>query len=195
MALREFLGHFVGAAVAADRRYLETHDLTEIRTGIEVWESLVALGQLDGAEPETLVDAYLIVSMLYVRRAEEGDLEQALNHLRKAQQHVAPGSFADLQSRMSEAAWLLLRFQSDGRREDLDEAIRIWGDLRDAGAEAGALAAANLGRALLIRHDLTGDPDDLRDGRRLLGLASEQMPPDHPALPEVREQLSLRSSA
>ncbi len=93
---------------------------------------------------------------------------------------MVAGSFADLQVRMSTAAWLMVRFQAEGRQEDLDEAIAGWSRLLES--DAGALAAANLGRALLARHDLTGDPADLHEGRRLLGMASAEMPSDHPAL-------------
>ena len=60
------------------------------------------------------------------------------------------------------------------------------------GTDASALAAANLGRALLARHELTGEPGDLRDGRRLLGRASAEMPHDHPARRDV--ELALRAA-
>jgi hypothetical protein len=58
--------------------------------------------------------------------------------------------------------------------------------------EAGALAAANLGRALLARHSLGGDAADLREGRRLLGMATAAMPADHPARADV--ELAFRAA-
>ena len=144
--------------------------------------------------PESLVDTYLSVSMLYARRYEAqgraDDLSLALQYLDDARRHVVDGSFADLQVRMSTAAWRMVRFQAEGGREDLDEAIAVWSGLLES--DAGALAAANLGRALLARHDLTGEPADLREGRRLLGMASVEMPRDHPALADV--ELALRAA-
>ena len=167
MALHEYLGHFVSAAVAADERFVRSRDASAICDGIVVWEQLADSGALADADPGALVDAYLAVSMLYARRHEvlgrSTDLSLALRYLREARRHVEPGSFADLQERMSRAACLLVRFQADGQPEDLDEAITGWTELVDA-ADAGvaALAAANLGRALLVRHELVGDPEDLR---------------------------------
>jgi hypothetical protein len=197
MALHEFLGPFVSAAVAADERYVRSRDAFEICEGIEVWERLADSGALAGAEPEGLVDAYLAVSMLYARRHEvlgrSSDLSLALRYLTEARRHVEPGSFADLQARMSRAACLLVRFQADGQPEDLDGAITGWTELVDAAdAGVGALAAANLGRALLVRHELAGDPGDLEDGRRLLGQATAEMPRDHPARRDV--ELALRAA-
>ena len=57
MALHEFLGHFVSAAVAADERYVRCRDASEIGDGIEVWERLADSGALAGEPPEGLVDA------------------------------------------------------------------------------------------------------------------------------------------
>ena len=74
---------------------------------------------------------------------------------------------------MSAAAWLMVRFQAERAPEDLDQAIAVWTGLMET--DAGALAAANLGRALLARHALSGDPEDLHDGRELLGMASVGM--------------------
>lgn len=197
MALHVYLAHFVSAAVAADERFVRSRDASAICDGIVVWEQLSDSGALADADPQALVDAYLAVSMLYARRHEvlgrSTDLSLALRYLREARRHVEPGSFADLQERMSRAACLLVRFQADGQAEDLDEAIAGWSELVDA-ADAGvaALAAANLGRALLVRHELAGDPDDLEDGRRLLGQATARMPRDHPARRDV--ELALRAS-
>jgi len=194
MRLDQFLRHFVLAAEAADRRFARAQDPRDVHAGIAVWESLVESGGLAEAPPEALVDARLAASMLYARRFEvrqaSKDLALARRHLESARAHVQPGSFADLQVRMSTAAWLMLRFQAEHAAEDLDEAIAIWTDLMLT--DAGALAAANLGRALLARHELTGDEQDLRDGRLLLGHASEEMPDDHPARPDV--VLALRSA-
>lgn len=197
MALQEFLGHFVSAAAAADERFVRTRDASAVNDGIVVWQQLADSGALVDAEPQALVDAYLAVSMLYARRHEllgrPTDLSLALRYLGEARRHVAPGSFADLQARMSQAACLLVRFQADGRPEDLDGAIAGWTELVDA-ADAGvaALAAANLGRALLVRYDLAGDPSDREDGRRLLGQATAEMPRDHPARRDV--ELALRAA-
>ena len=197
MALQEFLGHFVSAAVAADERFVRCSDASAIHDGIVVWRRLEDSGELAGLPPERLVDSYLAVSMLYARRHEvlrrSTDLSLALRYLREARRHVTPGSFADLQARMSQAACLLVRFQADGRPEDLDGAIAGWTELVDA-ADAGvaALAAANLGRALLARYDLAGDPSDREDGRRLLGQATAGMRPDHPARRDV--ELALRAA-
>jgi hypothetical protein len=194
MRLDEFLRHFVCTAIAADRRYVRTGDAADIEDGIVVWEELATAGELGGATPETAVDAYLSVSMLYARRHEAqgggDDLSLALRYLDEARRYVVAGSLADLQVRMSTAAWLMLRFQSEGRREDLDEAIAGWSRLLRS--DADALAAANLGRALLDRHDLTGGLADLHEGRRLLGMASVELPSDHPALRDV--QFALRAA-
>jgi hypothetical protein len=194
MRLDEFVRHFVSAAIAADRRYARTGDAADIEHGIVVWEELATAGELGGATRETAVDAYLSVSMLYARRYEArgggGDLSLALHYLDGARRLVAAGSFADLQVRMSTAAWLMVRFQAEGRQEDLDQAIAGWSRL--LGSDADALAAANLGRALLDRHDLTGDLADLHEGRRLLGMASVELPGDHPALRDV--QFALRAA-
>ena len=112
-----------------------------------------------GAPPELVVDAYLSVSMLYARRYEaqgsDDDLALALHYLDEARRHVVAGSFADLQVRMSTAAWLMVRFQAHGRRRTSTRRSPVWSRLLDS--DAGALAAANLGRALLARHELTGD--------------------------------------
>jgi len=194
MRLDRFLRHFVLSAAAADRRYARTHDAREIHLGITVWEDLLDGGGLGESSPETLVDAHLAASMLYARRFEvqqaSRDLALARRCLEYARAHVPPGSFADLQVRMSTAAWLMLRFQSERTVDDLEDAISIWTEL--ATTEAGALAAANLGRALLARHELSGDQQDLHDGRLLLGHATEEMPADHPARPEV--ELALRAA-
>jgi hypothetical protein len=194
MRLDEFLRQFVGAAIAADRRYVRTGDAADVEAGIGVWETLATAGQLGATTPESAVDAYLSVSMLYARRYEArgggGDLSLALHYLDQARRHVEEGSFADLQVRMSMAAWLMLRFQAEGRHEDLDEAIAGWSRL--LGSDADALAAANLGRALLDRHELTGQIADLHEGRRLLGMASVDLPSDHPALRDV--QFALRAA-
>jgi hypothetical protein len=194
MRLTEFLRHFVLAAAAADRRFARTQDARDIHAGIAVWESLVDGGGLGESEPEALVDAQLAASMLYARRFEvrrrEADLSLARRHLEDAREHVQPGSLADLQVRMSEAAWRMLRFQADGPPEDLDQAIEIWTGL--IVTDAGTLAAANLGRALLARHALAGDPDDLHAGRSLLGLATAEMPADHPARPDI--ELALKAA-
>ena len=192
MALQEFLSHFVRAAVVADQRFQRTREVTEIRVGIEVWETLQSADGLADSPPEALVDAYLSASMLYARRHEaEGelsDLGRALRHLEEARRLVVPGSFADLQLRMSTAAWLMARYQAGGPEEDLDEAIDAWAELIDT--DAGALAAANLGRALLARHERSGDPADLRRGRELLDWASAELPHDHPVRADV--ELALR---
>jgi hypothetical protein len=194
MRLDRFLRHFVLAAAAADRRYARTQDPRDIHAGIAVWERLVQDGGLGESPPEELVDGHLAASMLYARRFEVGrapaDLALARRTLEFARRHARPGSFADLQVRMSTAAWLMLRFQSGRAAADLDDAIALWTALLET--DAGALAAANLGRALLDRHELGGDEQDLRDGRLLLGLATEEMPGDHPARPDV--ELALRTA-
>ena len=195
MRLDEFLRDFVAAAVAADRRFVRARDAADFEDGIALWEQLAG-GEWDGMAPEELlVDGYLSVSMLYARRYEArgggGDLSLALRYLDEARRHVVAGSFADLQVRMSAAAWLLVRFQTERRREDLDEAISGWTGLLET--DAGALAAANLGRALLTRHELSGDPEDLDLGRELLGIASVGMRQDHPALPDVQHALRAAS--
>ena len=194
MRLMEFLRHFVLAAAAADHRFARTQDAHDIHAGITVWESLVEAGGLGESAPEALVDAQLAASMLYARRFEvgrdEADLALARRHLEDAREHVQPGSFADLQVRMSEAAWLMLRFHAEHAPDDLDHAIEIWTGL--IVTDAGTLAAANLGRALLARHALAGDPDDLHAGRSLLDMATAEMPADHPARPDV--ELALKAA-
>jgi hypothetical protein len=194
MRLEDFLRHFVSAALAADRRYVRSHDAADIQAGIVVWEQLAGDPELEDLPSESLVDAYLGVSMLYARRHEAlgsgEDLSLALRYLEYARRHVVAGSFADLQMQMSTAAWLMVRFQAEGRREDLDAAIAGWAGLLDS--DAGALAAANLGRALLTRHDLSGDPEDRVEGLRVLGLASLEMPRDHPARADV--EFALRAA-
>ena len=194
MRLDEFLRHFVLAAEAADRRFARTQDSRDVHAGIAVWESLLESGGLGEAAPEDLVDAHLAASLLYARRFEvrqaSRDLALARRYLENARAHVRPGSFADLQVRMSTAAWLMLRFHAEHAPEDLEEAIAIWAGLMLT--DAGALASANLGRALLLRHSLTGDPEDLRDGRQLLGIATAEMPADHPARKDV--EFALRDA-
>lgn len=194
MRLHEFLQHFVSAATAADRRYVRTQDARDILAGIAVWESLVDARGLQGSDPATLVEAQLAASMLYTRRYEvhrdEEDLACALRWLDEARPHVVPGSFADLQARMSLAALLMMRFRAQAGAHDLDRAISVWTDLMET--EAGPLAAANLGRALLARHAADGDPADRREGRRLLGMATAEMPADHPARADV--ELALRTT-
>jgi hypothetical protein len=194
MRLDEFLRHFVLAAAAADRRFARTQDARDVHAGIAVWESLVEADGLSESEPEELVDAHLAASMLYARRFEvrqaAKDLALARRLLEFARTHARPGSFADLQVRMSTAAWLMLRFHADHDPADLDQAIEIWTIL--LGTDAGALAAANLGRALLARHELSGEPQDLDDARLLLGHATEEMPADHPARADV--ELALRAA-
>jgi hypothetical protein len=195
MRLDEFLRHFVLAAAAADRRFARTQDPRDVYAGIAVWERLSDSGGLGEAEPEELVEAHLAASLLYTRRFEvrqaARDLALARRHLENARAHVRPDTFTDLQVRMSLAAWLMLRFQAEHAPEDLQEAIEIWTALMVT--DAGALAAANLGRALLLRHSLTGDLEDLRDGRLLLGHATEEMPADHPARADV--ELALRTAS
>jgi hypothetical protein len=186
MALHEFLGHFVRAAVAADERFVRTRDPSEIGRGIEVWEGLADSGALAEEAPEQLVDARLAVAALYARRNAPGDVSRALVELGRAQPYLVPGSLADLQERMSRAACLLARHRAHGDPEDLDAAIAVWSTLLDT--DARALAAANLGRALLTR----GGADDLPRVRRLLGLASAEMPHDHPARRDV--ELALRAA-
>jgi hypothetical protein len=194
MRLDDFLQHFVSAAAAADRRYVRAQDPRDILAGIHVWESLVDGGGLEESSPATLVEAYLAASMLYTRRHEvrraEEDLDRALRWLDEARAYVTPGSFADLQARMSLAAMLMMRFRARHGAHDLDRAISVWTDLMDT--EAGPLAAANLGRALLARYATTGDIADRREGRRLLGMASAEMPADHPARADV--ELALRAA-
>jgi hypothetical protein len=194
MALQEFLSHFVRAAMVADQRYQRTRELAEIRLGIEVWETLQTAPGLADAPRDARIDASLAASMLYARRHEAegalGDLGLALQHLEEARRLVIPGSFADLQVRMSTAAWLMARYQAGGPPADLDQAIAAWAELVQAGA--GALAAANLGRALLARHQRSGDPADLRSGRDLLARASAELPSDHPVRADV--ELALRSA-
>jgi hypothetical protein len=194
MRLHEFLRHFVSAATAADRRYVRTQDPRDILAGITVWESLVDAGGLEESAPENLVDPYLAASMLYTRRYEilsgEADLSHALRYIDEARSHVLEGSFADLQARMSLAALLMTRFRAQRGTDDLDRAISVWTDLMET--EAGPLAAANLGRALLARHALGGDAEDRREGRRLLGMATAAMPADHPARADI--ELAYRAT-
>ena len=186
MALHEFLAQFVSAAVAADERYVRSRDASEIGEGIEVWERLSDSGALAGEPSETLVDARLAVAALYARRNAPGDASRALRELGDAQPHLVRGSFADLQARMARAACHLARYRAQGGREDLEAAIAVWSQLLET--DARALAAANLGRALLTR----GGADDLPEGRRLLGLASAEIPPGHPARRDV--ELALRAA-
>src|SRR5690348_7081394 len=194
MRLDEFLRHFVLAAAAADRRFARTQDARDVHAGIAVWESLVEAGALGESEPAELVDAHLAASTLYARRFEvrqaSKDLAQSRRALEFARTHAQAGSFADLQVRMSTAAWLMLRFHADHDPADLDEAIDIWTVL--LATDAGALAAAHPGRALLARHEPSGAPQDLHAGRLLLDHATEEMPADHPARADV--ELALRAS-
>ncbi|MDA0162179.1 hypothetical protein OM076_18045 [Solirubrobacter ginsenosidimutans] len=194
MRLDDFLQHFVNAAAAADRRYVRTQDPRDVLAGITVWESLVDGGGLEELPASMLIEANLAASMLYTRRHEvhrsEEDLDRALRWLDEARAYIVPGSFADLQARMSLAAMLMMRFRARHGAHDLDRAISVWTGLMDT--EAGPLAAANLGRALLARHATTGDIADRREGRRLLGMATAEMPADHPARADV--ELALRAA-
>ncbi|HWK29356.1 MAG TPA: hypothetical protein VNS09_22525 [Solirubrobacter sp.] len=192
MRLEDFLRHFVAAAEAADLRFARTQHTGDIRAGIELWEQLA--DAVDEAPPELGVRARLAAAALYSRRFEvqggAGDLVAARRELDAAREHIAPGSRADFQARMALAAWLVLRYRAEREPADLDAAIALWRELRPT--PAGALAAANLGRALLARFSLTGERADLEEAQRLLGVASSEMPRDHPALPDVR--LALRTS-
>lgn len=200
----DVLAHFNGAAIAADREFLRTQDASKLRQGIDVWKRLVATGRLIELPPESLVQAYITVSMLYARRYEldtaSEDLELAFRYLREAQRHVIPGSADDLLARISSASWLMLRFEADHDPADLDQAIAGWlevHELAPANAADRGVAAANLGRALLIRQGLNGSREDLRVGRAMLLVASGELPPEHPALPIVHRQLAslaLKSS-
>jgi hypothetical protein len=186
MALHEFLDQFVRAAVAADEHYVRAGDQSQIGEGIEVWERLQGSGALADAAPAAVAGARLAVAALYARRNAPADASRALRELGLAEPHFVAGSLADLQARMTRAACLLARYRVLGEREDLDGAIAVWTGLLDT--EARALAAANLGRALLTR----GGADDLPRGRRLLGQATAAMPRDHPARRDV--EMALRAA-
>lgn len=200
----EIVDHFVGAAIGADKRFLRTQDPREIRSGIDIWEQLVASGKLSQLPPESLIQAYVIVGMLYARRHEvdhhSEDLDLAFRYLHEARRHVIPGSSEDLSARMSAAAWLMLRYETGKDPQDLDQAITGWMEVRDVSpmeAVDRAVAAANLGRALLLRYRTTGSRDDERLGSEMLHTAVRELPRDHPARPIVQQQLayaSLRST-
>jgi hypothetical protein len=192
------IGQFIEAAINADQTYLRTRDLTEVRRGIEVWEQIVAQGILSDAPPESLVDAYITVAMLYARRYEvdthREDLDRAFGFLRRAEEHVIPGSHNDVLIKMSSATWLMLRFQMGKDRADLDQAIAGYGDviaISPPESVNSAVASANLGRALLMRHRLTGAARDRRRGIEMLSNAALHLPRDHPALPSVQQGLAF----
>jgi hypothetical protein len=201
---QEVLGHFVAAAIQADKTYARTRDATDLRRGIEVWEQLSATDLLADAPPESLVEVHLTVAMLYARRfevdARQADLDRAFALLRQAQVHVVPGSDNETLLRLSEANWLMVRFEAGENSADLDRAIVAYDNLiaRAApGSVNGAVARANLGRALHVRHRRTGVADDLARARASLAQAAVDLPRDHPALAWVQQALAydnLRSS-
>lgn len=196
----ELVGVFIDASVNADQTYLRTGDLTEVREGINVWEQMTRSGLLADAPPESLVEAHLMIAMLYARRyevEERGeDLDRAFGYLRQAQQHVIPGSDNDVVLRMSSASWLMLRFQTGKDRADLEQAIAGYGEVigvSQTGSAERALARANLGRALLARYQLTGASDNLRQAREMLSNAATELPPGHPSLPSIQQALASAS--
>ncbi|MCZ2860994.1 hypothetical protein [Blastococcus sp. VKM Ac-2987] len=199
-APREILGHFVAAAVNADKTYARTRDASDLRRGIEVWEQLAVTGLLAEFPPESLVEAHLTVAMLYARRFEidgrPADLERAFDLLRSAQHHVEPGSDNETLLRLASANWLMVRFDANGDPADLDRAIAGYGNLiaRAApGSVNGAVARANLGRALHVRYRRTGAPGDLARARASLVQAATDLPRDHPALVWVQQALAYGS--
>jgi hypothetical protein len=201
-SLHEFAAQFVQVAIAADHSFIRTGDVGEVRKGVAFWEQVEASGAFANEPPEALVDLHISVSMLYARRfqvdARREDLERALSYLRRAQPHAIPGSPADFQARTASAAWLMMRFDADGEREDIDQAIAGWDELWQMHGEASpdrGLAAINLGRSLLRRYDLTSDLDDLARGCGFLELASIELEQDHPALPDVRTELRAIAAA
>ena len=173
MALEEFLGHFVSAAVAADRRYVGLRDLSVHPRGDRGLGAARGERRAGGRAARALVDAQLAASALYVRRRRLGATwTLALRTLDEAQRHLAPGSIADLQARMSQCRVPDLRYRAEGRVGGPDGAIATWSGL--LATDARALAAANLGRALLTR----GGADDLPKAAGCWGLASAEMPPE-----------------
>jgi hypothetical protein len=162
------LTKFVAISKAADQTYLKTGDDGELRRGIEVWEHLDSRGTFAPLSPEALADAYLTVAMLYARRYEfddrPDDLKRAFRYLRLTETHLIPGSDSDLLRRLSLATWLMLRYERHGDSIDLDQAIDSFKDVLARAPESGepaVAAAANLGRGLLIRHELSGAMDDV----------------------------------
>ena len=84
MALHEFLGHFVSAAVAADERYVRPRDASAIREGIDVWEA--ARDQRRAGRrgrPRSSSTPSSRVAALYARRNAPGDVSAALRAARR----------------------------------------------------------------------------------------------------------------
>jgi hypothetical protein len=192
-----FVTWFIGAAKNADLTYLSKRDPTPIGQGIEVWELVTSQGLFAGAPPESLVQAHITVANLYRRRyeidARPEDFDRALSYLRRAEQHVIPGSDDDALLKMSSANWLELRFRRTADRSDLDlliEQYREVIDMLSPGSSNVTLATGQLGRALLSRYRLTGSADDLRQARALLMEALAKMGPEHPATPILADAFS-----
>jgi hypothetical protein len=194
------LNEFGAASANADQQFLRTHDLTEIRAGIELWETLVTGELFDDIPPEALVDSQLMAAMLYARRYEvesaDADLDHAFALLRQARQHTVPGSESDILMRLSSATWLMLRFGRHNDRTDLDQAITSYTELVDmspAGGRNAGVASANLGRALLVRQQLTGSHDDRRRAIQALRNAMLWLPQGDAALTWVQQALARLS--
>jgi hypothetical protein len=194
----EIVSRFVAAAINADKTYLRKRDLTEVRKGIGIWEQINKAGLLADAPPESLVEAHITVANMYARRYEvdrrPGDLDRSFSYLRRAEQHVIPGSDNDTLIKMSAATWLMLRFQHAGDSadlSDLDRAIAEYGEvigMSPPGSVNAAVAAANLGRALLTRHRIAGSPADLEQAQKLLVEAVIKLGPDHPAAAAIQAE-------
>ncbi|MGE5764560.1 MAG: hypothetical protein ACM3ZF_11985 [Mycobacterium leprae] len=186
----EILRQFISAAINADKTYLLTEDMSEIHNGIEIWERISATGLLASVPPQSLVETHTTVAMLYARRYEvEGnqkDLDAAFAHQRRARANVVPGSDTDVILRMSSANWLMLRYIKGRDRADLDAAIAAYDDVATTSTVDSVdecLASGNLGRALLMRHRITGDAADRHRAMEALSHAAVKLPPDHVALP------------
>jgi hypothetical protein len=198
--VNEMLAVFAGAAARADQAFLRTGELGEIRQGIDTWRQIQDSGVLGGMPPESLVDALLMVAMLHARLYEvehdERDLDAAFGFLREVEPHLVPGSHNDLLMRMSSATWLMLRFEQQGDPHDFDGAVAGYEDIRAVappGDLNGAIASANLGRALLIRHETSHSEADLRRARERLWEAERALPAGHPIRAEIQRQQARAS--
>jgi hypothetical protein len=194
----DILRAFVAGAVNADQQFLRTQDLAEVGRGIEVWERLDGDGVLAGTDPADRVDPQLMAAMLYGRRYEvkhaDADLDTAFRLLSDAARHVAPGSHNDILIRMSSATWFMLRYEAHDDQADLERAITGYEGIREvapAGDASRALATANLGRAFLVRHEISRDDRDLVRGGQLLNEAYLALPEGHPVRSSIQSQAAM----
>ncbi|MEV0978346.1 CHAT domain-containing protein [Streptomyces sp. NPDC049915] len=83
-------------------------------------------------------------------------------------------------------AALMYRGQHQGNLDDIDAAVRLLNEAREAGPHpAQAAAAVNLASALRVRAEITGRSEDARRARAVAADAAGTLPTDGPAHPQA----------